>query len=187
MRLFVAIHIPRQICEQLSRMGHGTIEERHRVAWVRPEAMHLTLKFLGDTELARLEDLQLILERVVDSYTVLELYPQSPGLFRQKGMPRVLWWGLAGNVIQLEQLAATLEDELSSAGFPSAEKAFKPHITLGRVKRGEQKMADNFLEAELPEESPFVVESIQLIQSTLLPEGACYRVISSHMLKTSTG
>jgi RNA 2',3'-cyclic 3'-phosphodiesterase len=187
LRLFIAIHIPRQLCEQLSRTGRDTIEERHRVSWVRAEAMHLTLKFLGDTPVTSLKELQEILERVAACNPVCELYPQSPGLFRQREVPRVLWWGLAGDVIKLEQLAATLEEELSDAGFPKSDKPFKPHITLGRVKRGERDMADRYLQAGLPEESPIVVESIQLIQSTLHSDGARYRLISRHMLKTSTG
>ena len=187
LRLFIAIPLPEKLCEQLGQQGRDTVEERHRVTWVRPEAMHLTLKFLGSTPSSKLAELQDIGKRVVIRNPCADLSLAKPGVFRQKGIPRVLWWGLKGDVPQLVQLTSELEKELTAAGFPKSEKPFKPHITLGRIKTAEPDMADPFLAATLPLASQFAVESVELIQSTLHPDGARYRVISHFMLKTSVG
>ncbi len=182
-RLFIALPLLRKLCETLSRIGRDTIDSRYRLSWVRPEAIHLTLKFLGDTDVVRLDELQAALTEVATAHTACNMITGAPGVFKNRGVPRVLWWGLGGAVPQVVELAAAVEAALAELDFPRSDKPFKPHITLARVKQGAAGMEARFLEACLPVETTVPVTTLQLIRSTLHPQGARYRILSSHPLK----
>ena len=186
LRLFVALQLPLELCAALSQTGRDTIDRRHHISWVRPAAMHLTLKFLGDTPGSQLDELKFALTQVADAHECCRLQLGSAGVFKNRGAPRVLWWGLEGDVIQVEALAAAVEVALGNCGFTRSEKQFRPHITLGRVKRGEPAMEREFLEAAPATMPSIEVNAIHLIQSILHPSGARYRIISTHTLKKSS-
>ncbi len=186
LRLFIALQLPAHLCRLLNQNARALVAPQHRLAWVRPEAMHLTLRFLGDTPVEQLPALQAVLARVASGHLCCELRVGKPGVFKQSGIPRVLWWGLEGDVIQLEQMATALEKALIQLDYPPAGKPFQAHITLARVKQGTPELADPFLQEIHPDQELIQVTAIQLVQSTLHPQGGRYRTLSTCPLKTST-
>lgn len=113
------------------------------VAWADPATAHLTLRFLGDADPARLERLHERLPEVARSSKAIRATPGATGAFPSWGRPRVLWLGMeSGGAI--EGLAAAVEAAARDAGFEREERRFTAHLTLGRVRgtRGVRRAAD---------------------------------------------
>jgi 2'-5' RNA ligase len=110
-----------------------------------------------------------------------ELTLAGIGAFPSLARPRVLWAGLEGDVDGLRELQAKLETGLSALGFPREERAFSPHMTLGRVRDRArpaeiQQMSQALRTVTLPASS-FTASSLVFFQSTLTPKGPVYREI----------
>src|SRR5262249_58718867 len=99
--------------------------------WVRPENLHLTLKFVGETETGKLRLIREALS-IVHSRTALELKFGGLGFFPDKKRPRVFWVGIDAP-LELPQLAVAVDAALAGLGFPRETRAFVPHLTLARL------------------------------------------------------
>jgi 2'-5' RNA ligase len=184
MRLFIAIEISAEIKAELTKIVDKLKEAAAEVKWVRPEGMHLTLKFLGEVEEGRKGVVENILEKIstTKSFTVTF---QGLGAFPNLNNPRVIWVGIEKGKEELKKINGELETQLETVGFPKEERGFEPHLTLGRVKSGHNKVT---LARMVTAEShlaltPLKVEKISLIQSILKREGAEYRRIKEAYLK----
>jgi 2'-5' RNA ligase len=113
------------------------------VAWSDPASAHLTLRFLGDADPARLERLHERMAVVARSSEPIRASPSGTGAFPSWGRPRVLWLGIeSGGAI--ERLATAVETAARGAGFEGEERRFTAHLTLGRVRgaRGVRRVVD---------------------------------------------
>ncbi|WP_316899126.1 RNA 2',3'-cyclic phosphodiesterase [Pseudodesulfovibrio indicus] len=181
-RLFVGIGLPdtyRQLLKpltaSLSRLTDSSIN------WSRPGTWHLTLKFLGETEEARIPALKDALASL-DS-PCFTLRAGGAGAFPNAQRPKVLWLGLAQGADQATGLASAIEDALAAVGVPREQKQFRPHLTLGRVRKpgpGDwQPLLDAAAQTQWP---PFTVNRFTLYQSTLAPTGATHTALAEFAL-----
>ena len=155
--------------------------EKLPVKWVRPENLHLSLKFLGDVDDAREPELKTALRQAAGSGTTpraVTLELTGFGVFPDYHRPHVLWAGITPEPA-LELLQHRVEQAFAPLGFPTEARAFRPHVTIARAARDAKPKAFAGLE-ELIGNLEFVetvsVEQVDLMQSTLQPGGSVYQV-----------
>ncbi|MBN2199688.1 MAG: RNA 2',3'-cyclic phosphodiesterase, partial [Candidatus Aminicenantes bacterium] len=176
-RTFLAIDPPEsvrremgRIQEQLKRTVRGTVR------WVRPEGIHLTLKFFGDItgdDITRIAD---AVEEEAATAKPLELQVKTIGVFPDLKRPRVVWLGMEGDVDRLLALQKELDRRFAALGFPKEDRPFRAHLTLGRIKtpKGLSGVAQAVEQGAWVEAGSFRAEGLTLFQSDLKPAGAVY-------------
>ena len=179
LRLFVAVDLPTELRPVIARLCQGIGGAR----WTRPEQLHITLRFLGDTAEDRLADLRAGLREV--RALRFELALQGTGVFPPPGArkpARVLWLGLNPP----EPLRA-LKDAVDGVLGPDSETAkrgFSPHLTLARFPTRPRSDLDRFLAEHVGfDGGRFLVSSFHLYRSTLRPEGALHEIVESYPLQ----
>jgi 2'-5' RNA ligase len=133
MRLFVALDIDEDIRGQIIRFLDDVRELAPEARWVRPESLHVTLKFIGEKSEAEAEKITLVLQSI-DSAAV-EMNFHGYGFFPEARAPRVFWVGIEAD-LKLTSLAEAIDEGLSPLNVPKEEHAFSPHLTLARAGRG---------------------------------------------------
>ena len=176
LRTFVAIELPRQLTVRLGHLQDQLRGHRFNIRWVRPENIHLTLKFLGDTPAAGLAALGDALAAAARGHPSFSLFLKGFGAFPGLDRPRVVWVGIDGQTAALQALQRAIEGGLASIGFPFDNRPFRGHLTLGRIRgRVETERLRNAAEALQAFTSEyFAVERINLFRSELKPTGAVY-------------
>jgi 2'-5' RNA ligase len=148
---------------------------------VRPENIHLSLKFLGDVDDTREHELHAALQRAAGTGSEprpLTLQITGFGVFPDYHRPRVLWAGITPEP-GLELLQHGVEQAFAPLGFPTEARAFRPHVTLGRAAREAKPRDFAGLEAVLAGiafDETVTVTDVDLMQSTLQPGGPVYQV-----------
>ena len=153
-------------------------ESGYPVKWVRPEALHLTLKFLGDVDGASEPGLRDAVGRVCAEARPVTLHIEGFGVFPDFKRPRVVWVGVTPEPA-LELLQHRVEQEFAPLGFPTEAKPFRPHLTLGRAKRDARPRDFAGLEETLGAivfSEGLVVPDVDLMESTLQSGGPVYQV-----------
>jgi len=130
MRLFVALDIPDAVRRALRELIARLKPECDDARWVRPEGMHVTLKFLGETDGAKLDSIKAALSPV-NSDRPVDLDFRGLGFFPNEFHPRVIWCGVKGSS-NLVTLAASVDAALQPLGFSPESREFSPHLTLAR-------------------------------------------------------
>ena len=184
MRLFVALNLPSPVRQALWQAVEPVRERGLPVKWVRPDGIHVTLKFLGDVSDERAADVRAALGRAARGARPLPLALGEFGVFPDFQRPRVVWAGITADS-GLEILQHRVEQEFEPLGFPTEARPFRPHVTLGRAGREARPRDFTGLEAALGDlqfEAAVVVESVDLMQSTLESAGAVYHVTHSERL-----
>ena len=186
-RLFVAIDLPETAKEAL-RQAVSDLQDslQQGIRWVRPEGVHLTLKFLGDVSTARIGDIQEAMERAAREFgpANFRLSLSGLGVFPNPREPRVLWAGVSGDMEALEHFQGLVDGALEGAGFTRERRPFRPHLTLGRVRdqvgpADRRNIGQAMQQATLPLGVEWQVREVHLIRSTLAPGGAIYDSIGS--------
>lgn len=175
-RTFIALTLPegvRQVLGAISQELAPQVPEES-VKWVTPERMHLTLRFLGDTPVDKLDDVAGGLDTVATANAPFTLHLDQLGCFPSERRPRVIWVGVRGATEEAAALKEAIDRMLAPLGWEPEERSFHPHLTLGRVKRQHRQVA-------LPWGSPVVsqpipVDAVHLIESRLRPDGPVYTV-----------
>lgn len=184
-RCFVAVDTPGWLKVQLGDlMARLKIHEGGRkVRWVRPDGLHVTLKFLGDVATEKVPQIEAAVLSALSEprLSAFDLSLSGLGSFGTPNAPHVIWLGLNGNRPALSQLQATIEEALNPLGFLPDQRGFNPHLTLGYLPKlhREEVGALNDLLAQPPIElkgqfGPFSVTEAVLMQSDLRPSGAIY-------------
>ncbi|MGB2692999.1 MAG: RNA 2',3'-cyclic phosphodiesterase [Thermodesulfobacteriota bacterium] len=168
MRLFIAALLPEEIRQQLTNYVDSFKNSLDGVKWEKSEKLHITLKFLGDVEEPKLDDISNSLGKLVSQYSPFSLNLTELGGFPNLKKPRILYHGLSNNP-QLANLAYELEGELNGLGFEKENRKFVPHITLGRVKK-----KINIEHRPPIVQTSFQITQIGLIKSELRPGGSVY-------------
>jgi len=188
-RAFVAVAIPEGIKNQLAGIQSRLKRAAAEVKWTRPEGIHLTLRFLGylsDDAIAKVRDAMAVVGREFSAFTV-EI--KGSGTFPERGRPRVIWAGISQGEKELQAVFARLEQELIARGLGEADKPFRGHLTLGRVKTGKNvdKLVE-YLQRETGKSfGAFEVRGICLFRSQLHPEGAVYTVLQEQLFQGAGG
>ncbi len=175
-RAFVALEVPETVQEALGQIQGRLKKMGGSVGWVRPDRVHLTLKFLGSVSEESIPPIAEALKELSSRTAPFELRPKGCGAFPSMKQMRVIWIGLAGDMKALSGLKKGVEEALRPLGFPLEDRPFKPHLTLGRVK-GRQRLRslqEGLLAEQAFEAEAFDVREVVLYKSDLRPEGAIY-------------
>jgi 2'-5' RNA ligase len=188
LRLFVAIELPPAwlagLAEAQERMKAAIAQDQAlagvRVHWVRPEGIHLTLKFIGEVETERLDAIRQQIGAVVMKRPGINVLLAGAGSFEDHRAPRVVWVGVQDSPAQsLSKLAGAIDASLAVAGVPRERRGFRLHLTLGRLpddipNAQRNRAASLAMAVELPEVAPFTIGRVSLMRSILGPGGARY-------------
>ncbi|HJZ46255.1 MAG TPA: RNA 2',3'-cyclic phosphodiesterase [Roseiflexaceae bacterium] len=187
-RLFIGAELPEDVKAELVASQARLRRANLPVAWVAPEAMHLTLRFLGDTSVALIPELCAAIRTAVAPYHAMELRLSGTGAFPNDRRPSVVWIGVGGAVAALGHAQASIETALGELGIAAEPKPFHPHLTLGRV-RGEashqqrQRLGDVIRALPPPAPLAWALERVVLFRSELRREGAVYTEIADCRLQ----
>jgi 2'-5' RNA ligase len=184
MRTFIAIPIPDSCRKILSQMQQCLKKSGAEVRWTAISSIHLTLKFLGETDPETVSELARALRDVAHPAQALDLQLSGLGYFPNQKKPRIVWCGIRGDIEQLEILQETVEGTCMGFGFEPEIRPFRPHLTLGRVrgKKNLQMLVDNIMKgSEL--ECGFSADHFNIYKSVLKPQGAVYTILETIELK----
>ncbi|HWW76942.1 MAG TPA: RNA 2',3'-cyclic phosphodiesterase [Pyrinomonadaceae bacterium] len=186
LRLFFAVELPGEVREaaaaHASRLRRDFPEAR--ASWPRPESLHLTLKFLGDVEGARVESLSGAATAAAAGLAPFTLTIEGAGSFPPRGAARVLWLGVRDAAAGLSRLQLRLENGCAAHGFPRESKPYKPHLTLARLRAPQDAAALSEAHRRAPfGPHAFQVSDFVLMRSELGPGGSRYTPLSRHTLK----
>jgi RNA 2',3'-cyclic 3'-phosphodiesterase len=182
-RVFCAVELPEGLRGRVAERAEGLRRSfpRVRASWVRPESLHLTLKFVGEVGPARVEDLSDAAGRAALGGGPFELTLAGAGTFPPHGPPRVLWLGIQDASGGLARLQGRLEDECAAAGFAREPRAFSPHLTLARLREPRDARELAAVHRESPfEPQTFAVNELIVMRSELRPGGSRYTPVSRH-------
>lgn len=184
MRLFVAIPLTPETRSSLEEAVQLLRQSRAPVRWVRPEALHLTLKFLGEVPPEKVEGISRALARAAAAVLPFPMDVAGAGTFPGKGRPRVVWADVREPSGALARLHGAVEQGLAAEGFDREKRRFSPHITLGRVRGSINLPRLAEAVARLGDQlwGRQTVERLSLLRSRLGPGGASYREVAGFTL-----
>jgi 2'-5' RNA ligase len=177
-RLFVAVNLPDDVRAAVWEAAAPLRALPAPIRWVAPDILHLTLKFLGDVATDRETAVVEGLEAAVQGAKPFAMEIGGFGAFPRPNRPRVVWVGCEATP-PLELLQHRVEREMLALGFPLEGRPFHPHVTLGRVRKDARSPDLAALEPTMQDlalHDVVTVRSIDLMQSTLRPDGATYSV-----------
>lgn len=182
--MFVALNLPDGVRQALWAAAAPVRELGLPIKWMRPEGIHVTLKFLGEVADAREVELRAALGRAAAGGHALSLELGGFGAFPRIDRPRVIWAGLEPDPA-LELLRHRVEQEFMPLGFPAEDRPFRPHLTLGRAARDARPRPHEGLEQTLialRHHENTLIAAVDLMQSVLQSEGATYQIRHSERL-----
>ena len=176
MRLFVAVNLPGPLKGRIAGLQRELALTGADVKWVEEENLHLTVKFLGEVAPERLAALEGALARAVPACRAFRLELSGLGTFPPRGVPRVLWVGVGGEVEAFRDLHRAVERSLAALGYPEEDREFRPHLTLGRVRspRGVDALRHRMAALD-GAYGDLAVGEVALMESRLTPRGPVYR------------
>jgi 2'-5' RNA ligase len=183
-RLFVALTPPPEVQQAIWESFAPLRARTVAVKWVRPDGIHLTLKFLGDVADPQAPDLAAALGEAVHGARPIPLVVRGAGAFPDPERPRVFWAGVEPEPA-LELLQDRVERVFAPLGFPTEARAFRPHLTWGRTGRRARPHDVAGAARVLPElhvEATAVVDGVDLIESVLQDQGAVYHRVHRERL-----
>jgi len=187
-RTFIAVELDAPMRDALAGL-----QERIRRAlgppmrWVKPEGMHLTLKFLGRTPEDLLPSIADALAAAARRSRPFAIELDEPGGFPNTRRPRVLWAAVRGDLDALADLRQNVEEMIAPLGFPTEDRAFRPHLTLGRATGDVRIAPETWAAAELDADTVSqTVREVALMKSDLGPGGARYSRLHSAALDSSS-
>jgi 2'-5' RNA ligase len=183
-RTFIAIELDEELRANLRDLQdrlRGQLAPRS-VRWVRPQGIHLTLKFLGDTPVSRLDDIKAALAQAATEVGPFTFTVGGLGCFPNTRRPRVVWVGLQEPTGALVRLRDAVEAQVAPLGFPTEKRPFSPHLTLGRVQRRASKSEVHEIGEVVAASMIGTVDEMDVtvvcyIKSDLRPSGAVYTTL----------
>ncbi len=185
MRCFIGVPIGPPADRHLARTIDRLSRRLEAVRWVDPRGLHLTLKYLGETQTTAIPDISARIADLCREVPPMELGIEGLGCFPPQGTPRVLWAGAAGECEPLIRLHKQLDASMLDFGFSSESRGFSPHITLGRVGRIPGKRIDEIRAALAgePLETRCYIDRIILFESSRQRQGMEYIPLSTTELQ----
>jgi 2'-5' RNA ligase len=173
LRLFVALELPIEVRERLRAVMGGV----HGARWQTDQQLHMTLRFIGEVDEAKAEDIDSALRAI--SFSPFQVSLHGAGLFGTMHKPRMLWAGAAPEA-PLAHLSQKIETALVRIGLPAETRKFTPHITLARFK-GPSGRVERFLaDHDQLWSPPWTVERFTLFRSHLAHSGAIYEPLAAY-------
>jgi 2'-5' RNA ligase len=180
MRCFLAVDLPDRLAD-----GVAAVQERFADAaglrFVDPDGAHVTLKFLGDVERDRLDDVTAATETAIDEAGVgpFEVTVAGLGVFPSLDYISVVWAGVDEGAEELTRLAAAIESETTAVGFEPESHEFTPHVTIARMDDARGKsLVQEVVGGASPTVGTFRASEVRLKESTLGPDGPTYDTVA---------
>jgi 2'-5' RNA ligase len=175
MRSFIAVKISPEQKQKLTDLIAQLRKTKADVKWVKPENLHVTLKFLGEVDEKLLPAIFEALDKALASSTSFELRLSALGCFPNLRRPRVVWVGIDKGGDELKAMVRMVEDAMAGLGFAREERGFSAHLTVGRVRdtTGIESLTNQLGRVSFVTDSCMVDEVI-FFQSILKPEGPTY-------------
>ncbi len=179
-RSFLAFSLPAEIRAVVERV-HGDLKDASRdVKWVRPGSVHLTMVFLGSVEEKDLFPLSNAAREVCGEFAPFRLAIRGTGFFPNPRRPRVIWLGLEGEVERMGRLRYALQSALKPFGIEPERRPFRPHLTLGRFRKGgimDDRLASAVEGCAEVAGPKCILTELVLFKSDLRPTGAVYTAL----------
>jgi RNA 2',3'-cyclic 3'-phosphodiesterase len=194
MRLFIALDIDEAIRERIARFVDGVRNFAPDARWVKPESLHVTLKFIGEQPETAVVNIRQELTTV--TATTSEIHFRGYGFFPTPKSARVFWVGMESGP-ELTALAAAIDDKMPALGIPEEERRFSPHLTLARAAGGSgsprwrkgdgpnrafQHLQEKLSALPAPEFGSMTPREFFLYQSQLSPKGSKYTKLAKFAL-----
>jgi len=188
MRIFIAIDINKKMREEVgilqNRIRTKARLDKFEASWVKPEQMHLTLKFLGEVEEEKIEEVNRIAAEVAAAHTAFSVDIRQVGTF---GRPiKIVWLGMGERSRELKNLQKDLDDRYVAIGFPKEDRDFTGHLTLCRIKtfkasRIVEPIVQKYADTQLGNQE---VAAVCVYKSELTPDGPVYTLLQKSELRT---
>ena len=186
-RAFIALKTPREWDEKLgdlqrdlnSKFGSGAFR------WVKPEQIHITLRFFGWINVTQVDELARLLAAICSSHRPFTLTCESLGAFPNIRRPRVLWAGLKGALNEAAALQLEIAAATDNFGDTAEDRPFKPHLTLARLKEPDRRQItdlEHAISRGFHMDHPWEVTELLLMQSHLSPNGSTYETLATFPL-----
>jgi RNA 2',3'-cyclic 3'-phosphodiesterase len=181
LRTFIGIRIPatddlNDVLKTLGKMGKA-------IKPTAPDALHLTLKFLGETESGQVADIARHIQEAAAACRRLDTRLQGCGVFPDLARPRVIWAGLDPQE-ELDLLAMELDERLTPLGYPPESRGFHPHVTLARVRFRPPDDLHTLLTLQRDRDfGPASLNTVELIRSDAGPNGSIYTTLSASPMR----
>jgi len=183
-RTFIAVDLPGQVKDRIEEIIWPLKPLSRSIRWVRPEGLHLTLKFLGEIPEEQLPAIVTALEEALSGRPSFDFRLSGLGGFPNLRRPRVLWIGVPEGGEPLRTLAGTVEKALFPCGFAPEKRPFSPHLTIGRVRspRGVEPVLERLPAIDYTS-GPITAGAVKVMKSQLKPTGAEYSALKIIDLK----
>ena len=190
-RTFIACELSTELRQKLARLqAFLKLDVQTTLKWVKPDGIHLTLKFLGNIPVASTSDVTQAMANAAKRISPFYLEIKTLGAFPNLERVQVIWLGLGGELDKLTLLQQLVESNLIQLGFSAEQRRFKPHLTLARLGKevpssDRQQIGKLIADLSFDTHDRIIIDSINLIRSQLTREGAIYNRISSANLVKS--
>jgi RNA 2',3'-cyclic 3'-phosphodiesterase len=190
-RAFLAVELSQELRatlaalqQELKQRIEPELKRGTRISWVQPASLHLTIKFLGETDEQVIDPLRAAIEQAIGSQVTVDVPLERLGGFPRPQNPRVLWVGPSENwekgidAKRIAEIYATIEQACEDLRFLRETKPFSPHLTVARIKTGERHVGVSLAHSGVLDRplvlGSLAVESVALMKSELKPSGSVY-------------
>lgn len=178
MRTFIAVELSKGTISELKRVISELNISGANIKWIKPDTLHLTLKFLGDIPEEMVPVISRKLKQLAEETDPFDLSIKGIGVFPEWRNARVIWVGIEKGAEELSALASRVEEAMASAGFPRDKRKFLPHITVGRMRSAKNmdKLQETARALEV-EEISTPIAALTFFRSELTRTGAIHTPI----------
>lgn len=182
MRVFLAVGLDSEVRGRLAELERELRPLIRRARWVRPEALHFTLRFFGEVSVEGVESLATSLREACAGLPAFALDLRGCGVFPDRGNPRVLWVGVPQPPTALFELQSRAEAVARALGFAPEKRRFEPHLTVARFREPVERMASVLSAVEGRDFGQSEIEEAVLFESRLSPAGSIYERLGVYPL-----
>lgn len=187
-RTFVAVELPVPVVRRATQLAEQLSTSQALVKWVEPESFHITLKFLGEVSPEGIAAIGRAIQRGVCSLPPFECEYRGAGAFPSAERPRTVWLGTRAGTEEFVQLHDAIDEQLGQLGYRMEHRRFRPHVTLGRVRRsflGLRALGQLIAEHADFEAGTARVSQVIVFSSRLTRQGPQYKQLASIPLGNS--
>jgi 2'-5' RNA ligase len=174
MRIFLAVDLDSDLRRRLEELERELRPLMRRARWVRPESLHLTLRFFGETPPEAVETLASGLAQAFEGLPEFTLHFHGCGVFPDRRRPRVLWVGVREPPPALLSLQSRAESVARARGFAPERRGFDPHLTIARFREPERRIESVLGSVQKRDFGSTKVDEAILFESRPSPEGSSY-------------
>ncbi|MBW7881599.1 MAG: RNA 2',3'-cyclic phosphodiesterase [Caldilineaceae bacterium] len=200
MRTFIAVELPDAVRQRVMKQQQALAARLREqsvdrcIRWTAVENLHLTLRFLGETDSAACAGVDTALAAIAQTHAPFRLALNGLGCFPGFRRPNIVWLDFQGDLPQLQQLQQSVEQAVQANGFAAEPRSFKPHLTIGRAQRSAKsyllERAGNVIrqaEESRSQRAPsplatFTIDTVVFMQSELQRSGPIYTPVAVYTL-----